>query len=212
MKTNNSILFDRRGFLKSAGLLGGAAAFEVWPLAQAAAFPAPRQSITSVLYLSDAGLVDARTLASGDSSLTGPGVRLTIENYGVPDRISPRFRGFVAQFLVENGPDSEPVPFYAWTPTTPMKRSSFFMPVSPVNGIMFSVLTSDPQFPAELYYLAVDSAARSAKLRTGKYVIASGSPGTSFAPKIENGVVRLVNTYDELPYFEHLLIDVARAE
>ena len=212
MKTNKSILFNRRGFLKCASLLGGAAAFDVWSLPRADAFPAARQWLTSILYLSDGGLVDARTLDSGDSSLMGSGVRVTIENYGLPDRISPRFRGFVAQFVVENGLESEPVPFYAWAPATPMKRSSFFMPVSPANGIMFSILTNDLQFPSELYYLALDRAARSAKLRTGMYVIASGSPGTSFAPKTENGAVRLVNTYGELPYFEHLLINVARAE
>lgn len=211
MKTANSILFNRRGFLKSAGLIG-AAAFDIWPLPRAAASTATRRWLTTVSYVSGGGLVDAGTLTSGDSSLIGTGVRVTIENYGLPDRVKPLFRGFVAVFLVENGSASESVPFYAWAPTTPIKRCSFFMPVSPANGILFSILTNDPQFPVESYYLAVDGAAQTAKLRTGMYVIASGSPHAAFAPKMEKGVVRLVNTYDKLPYFEHLLIDVAREE
>jgi hypothetical protein len=85
------------------------------------------------------------------------------------------------------------------------------MPVAPANGILFSVVTTAPQFPVDSYYLAVDNSAE-AKLRSGLYVIASGHGRTGrVAPKMENGVVRLVDTNDEPPYFEYLLIDVARA-
>jgi hypothetical protein len=210
--TDNSILLNRRGFLKSATLLGGAAAaFDIWPLPSAAAATAVGHSITNLSYFSEDGLVDAGTL-SADSSLMGSGVHVTIENYVLPDGANPLFRGFVATFMIENDSQSESVPFYAWAPTTPVKRSRFFMPVSPANGILFSVLTNDSHFPVESYYLAVDDARNTAKLRTGMYVISSRSPGTAIAPKNENRTMRLLGTNDQLQYFEHLLIDIARAE
>jgi hypothetical protein len=212
MKTDNSILFNRRRFLQSAALLGGAAGFDVWPLPNAAASPAGRQFLTTLSYVSDDGMVDADTLSSGDSSLVGSGVYVTIEDYGLPNGTAPLFRGFVAIFSVESGSQSEPIPFYAWAPSTPVKRSRFFMPVAPANGISFSILTNDQQFPVESYYLAADNARHAGKLRTGMYVIAPRSSGNAFAPKTGNGIVRLVGTNDELPYFEHLLINVAGAE
>jgi hypothetical protein len=212
MKTDNSILLNRRGFLKSATLIGGAAALDVWSLPEATASPAAGHSLTNLSYFSEDGLIEAGSLASGDSSLMGSGVLVTIENYDLPDGAKPLFRRFAATFIVENGSQSESVPFYAWAPTTPVKRSRFYMPVSPANGIMFSVLTTDAQFPVESYYLAVDDSRNTAKLRTGTYVIWSRSPGTAPAPKKENRTMRLNGTNDQLQYFEHLLIDVARAE
>jgi hypothetical protein len=212
MKTDNSIFFNRRSFLKSAALLGGAAGLEVWPLPDAAASPAARQYLTTVSYLTDEGLVEASALPSGDSSLIGSGVYVTIGNYTLPDGVKPLFRGFVATFLVENGEQSEPVPFYAWAPTTPVKQSRFFMPVLPANGIYFSILTNDEQFPVESYYLSADSTRHAAKLRTGMYVIASRLPGAGYEAKMERGVVRLLGPNDEQPYFEHLLVNITGAE
>jgi hypothetical protein len=212
MKTDNSILFNRRGFLKTAALLGGAAALEIGDMPLAGAARSKGQGLTTLWYWSDDGLVDAGTLPSGDSSLMESGVRVTIENYSLPAGAEPLIRGFVAEFLIDTGEQSESVPYYAWAPSNPVKRSSFFMPVSPANGILFSVVTTASQFPAESYYLAVDNASPGPKLRTGLYAIASRYGGTGrVAPKTENGVVRLVNTYDEPPSFEHLLIDVAEA-
>jgi hypothetical protein len=211
MKTNNSNLLNRRGFLKGAALLGGAAAMDVWPMPRAGASTAAGHWLTTLSYVSDDGLVDAGTLPFGDFSLVGSGVLVTIENYGLPDGTEPLFRGFVGVFMVENGSESESIPFYAWVPTTPVKRARFFMPVSPTNGISFSILTNNSQFPVESYYLATD-ASHKAKLRTGMYVISSRPPATAFAPKRDGGSVRLVGTSDEAPYFEHLLIDIARAE
>lgn len=214
MKTDNSILFNRRGFLKSAALLGGAAALDVGSVSMVgAAAPSTGQGLTTLSYWSRYGLVDAGTLISGDASLLDSGVRVTIEDYVLPGGATPLFRGLVATFIVDNGSQSESLPFYAWAPTTPVKRSSFFMPVAPAGGILFSVLTTQPQVPAESYYLAVDSAGAAAKLRTGLYVIASGyGRSGSVAPKRENGILRLADGYDQPPYFEHLLIDVAKAE
>jgi hypothetical protein len=212
MKIDKSISFNRRGFLKSAGLLGGAAAFDFWPQSGVAASPAARQYLTTVSYLSDDGLVEASALPSGDSSLIGSGVYVTIQNYSLPDGTKPLFRGFMATFLVENGEQSEPVPFYAWAPANPVKQSRFFMPVLPANGIYFSILTNDDQFPVESYYLSADSTRHAAKLRTGMYVIASRLPGAGYEPKTERGVVRLLGTNDETPYFEHLLVNITGAE
>ena len=211
MKTENSILFNRRGFLKSAALLGGMTALHAGSLPLAGAAKYTGQGHTTLWYSSDGGLVDAGTLASGDSSLMNSGVRVTIENYYLPDRVDPLLRGFVAVFIVDNDSQSESLPFYAWAPSTPAKRSSFFMPASPANGILFSIVTNAPHFPVESYYLTLDNAALEAKLRTGLYVVAAGSPTGRAVPKKENGVVRLVDRYDEPPYFEHLLIDMARA-
>lgn len=216
MKTDHCTLFDRRAFLKSAALLGSATALGISPVPWAGAAPGSMnagQSLTTLSYFSDQGLVDARTLRSGDSSLAGPGVRVTIENYGLPAGVEPLFRMFVGVFIVGNGAQSESVPFYAWAPTIPVKRSSFFMPVSPADGILFSLMTNEPEFPVEPYYLTIDNTVPAAKLRTGLYVIASGfGRAGRLAPRTENGVVRMAGMYGEPPYFEHLLIDIARAE
>jgi hypothetical protein len=214
MKTDHWTLFNRRGFLKTAALLGGAAALDLRTVLRAGGATGSAdsgQSLTTLSYVSDDGLVDARTLASGDSSLLNSGVRVTIEDYSLPDGMKPLFRGFVGVFIVANGGQSESVPFYAWAPTTPVKRSSFFMPVTPADGILFSVLTTEPEFPVESYYLTVDNAVPAARLRTGLYVFGSGYGRTGrIAPKKENGAVRLADRYDEPSYFEYLLIDIAR--
>jgi hypothetical protein len=210
---HNSILFNRRRFLKSSALLGSAAALEAISIPISGAAAGFLQPAMTLSYWSSEGLVDATTLASGDASLASSGVRVTIENYSPPEGVSPLFRGFVAMFVVDTGSQSEPLPFYAWVPTNPVKRSSFFMPVSPANGISFLIATAEQRFSTESYYLTVESASPAAKLRTGLYVIAAGYRRPEhLAPRTESGLVRLADTNGQPPSFEHLLIDVARAE
>ncbi len=187
--THTRQLMDRRDVLRGAAAVAATAVVGLSRGSADAATPSVSKSATTIAYWNGASFVNPASVAPADPSVFGKGARITVIGYSNPNPSSPpNLKALKARFAIQTTNGTQDVPFLSWVSFPySIRRSKFKMPVAPVQGLVFSV--DSAANGDEYYYLSLNASAGSVGLRTGTYIIASGSPDwTSCHITKKNGV------------------------